>query len=114
VSDARVPMDPILGAFGVPATVTRPAPDDTPIETTGVWISPLTADAPGGGFELQRRERRYLLVLDRDTVPTVPRGTRVEAPERLDGTVRTWRVDSLERVDTDETRVWVIPVEDET
>ena len=28
-----------LAAHGVSATVTRPAPDDTPVSTTGIWYT---------------------------------------------------------------------------
>jgi hypothetical protein len=95
VSDLRVPLDSALEAFGVPATVTRPAPDDTPIVTTGFWVSPLEETRPYG-TDFQRRDPRRVFVLSRTTVPTLPRGTKVLAPEVLDGLVMTWRVDGLD------------------
>lgn len=110
MADARVPMDPIFSAFGVPVTVTRPAPDDDPIVTTGVWVSPIPDDVPVG-MEFQRRERRKVLALDRDAVPTVPRGTVIVAPERDSEDAQTWRVDSLEQEDADHHRVRVVQVE---
>lgn len=109
-ADLTVPCDPILEAFGVPATVTRPAPDDTPIETTGVWVPPLTVDSPSG-LQTKRREPLRIFALPRADVPTVPTGTVIEAPEVLDGPVRTWRVDGFDRYEFDLTRVLVVPAD---
>jgi hypothetical protein len=100
-------MDPILREFGVPVTVTRPAPDDDPIQTTGVWVLPITEDVPLG-TEFQRKERRRILALDRDEVPTVPRGTVIVAAERAGDDAQTWRVDGLEFADADHHRVRVV------
>jgi len=111
--DIRVPMDPALEAFGVPATVTRPAPDHEPIETSVIWVTPITDDVPGG-MEFQRKERRRVLVLDRNAVPTVPRGTVIVAAERLGEVERTWRVDGLELEDADHHRVRVVTAEGES
>lgn len=92
-------LDASFSVLGVPATVTRPAPDDTPIATTGIWQSPLEEDAPFG-TDLNRREPRRVLALRRDSVPTLPRGTRVLAPEKPGGANKAWSVDGLEqRVD---------------
>lgn len=113
MTDLRVPMDPIFSAFGVPAVVTRPAPDDDPIVTTAVWVMP-TADLLPMGQDFQRRERRYLVALRRDAVPTLPRGTTIDAAEASGLTARTWRVDSIESIDTEAIRAWVVPVELET
>jgi hypothetical protein len=107
-SDLRPMMGPIFDAFGVPATVTRPAPDDTPIETTGVWIEVAEMEVPLG-LAFQRKESQRLLTLMRAEVPTVPRGTTVLAPETLGGAVLRWRIDGLERADVDQHRVYVIP-----
>jgi hypothetical protein len=101
-------MDPILDAFGVPAVVIRPAPDDDPIDTIGVWVSPVT-DEPPSGLELRRKEPRRTLVLSRDAVPTVPRGTIVMAPERAGAEPQRWQVDGTERIEVDHVRVVVVP-----
>lgn len=98
--DARVPVDVLLDAFGVPATVTRPVPDDTPIETTVVWQTPLTGDAPSGQ-EFRRHEPGRILAVDRAVVPTLPKGTQIVAPLRLGDADVTWRVDATERTDED-------------
>ncbi len=107
-SDLRPLLGPIFDAFGVPATVTRPAPDEEPIETTVVWVSAATDDVPSGA-ELGRKEPRKALSIRRADVPTLPRKTTIEAPESLGGDVKRWRVDSIERDDVDEIRALVIP-----
>ncbi len=112
MADARVALDPILAAFGVPATVTRPAPDDTPIETTGIWITPLTLEVPTGG-EFQAAERQYVMALPRADVPTVPRGTIVDAPETLGQADARWRADGVERAEYDHHRVRLVPDPDD-
>jgi hypothetical protein len=96
VSDLRVPLEPLLSAFGVPATVTRPVPDDAPITTTGIWLQPLEETRPVGA-DFQRRDPRKVLALPRSAVPTLPRATLIDAPEELGGAVKTWRVDGFER-----------------
>lgn len=111
--DCRVSLDPIFAAFGVPVTVTRPAPDDTPIETVGVWIPSDTPDVPTGS-DARRREERKVLGLQREKVPTLPRGTQVLAPELKGGTVLRWRVDTVERVDADEYRAALVRDEQES
>lgn len=107
--DARVPVDVLLEAFGVPATVTRPVPDDTPIITTGIWdANGLTDDVPSGQA-LTRREERRVMALARSEVPTVPKGTQIVAPPTLGDADQTWRVDGMIRVDRDLQWVAVLP-----
>lgn len=101
-------MDPIFSAFGVPATVTRPAPDDTPIETTVIWSPPDTVESPGGAV-FQRADQRRVLTVRRDEVPTVPRGTQVVAAERDGDDIQHWRVDGPMRADADLIQVIVVP-----
>lgn len=105
--DLRPPISACFAAFGVAATVTRPPRDDAPITTTGVWITPLTPELPGG-MGLQRREIRRVLALRRDQVPTVPRGTIISAPEYAGQTPKTWRVDGYELEEADHHRVIVV------
>jgi len=92
-----------LNIWGVPATVTRPAPDNTPVETRGIWTSELDERRPFG-TDFQRREPRRVLVLPRAfaspdgtvaSLPTLPRGTSITALDCLGGTSRTWIVDGL-------------------
>lgn len=99
-----------LRAFGVSATVTRPAPDDTPIETTIIWLTPPTEDVPTGASH-QRRDAIQMLAIPRSAVPTVPRGTQVAVPGPLGGDVLTWRVDATDRVEADHVRVIVMPAD---
>lgn len=92
---------------GVPATVTRPFPDATAIETNAIWLTPTTDGF--GGSDLHRQEPRRILCLNRDEVPTVPRGTIVLAPEAFGGATLRWRVEGPDRIDADHTRVIVVP-----
>lgn len=97
-----------LSAHGVPATVTRPAPDDTPVVTTGIWITtPLDEQRPVG-VDFQRREPRRVMALPRSALASVPRHTIVVASETIGGANKTWRVDGLERTDADVFRVILV------
>lgn len=100
-------MDAIFSSLGVAAVVTRPEPNDTPIDASVIWVASTGLEPSAGEF--QRRERKYLMAIPRDTVPEVPRGTRIVAAEREGDVERTWIVDATERVEVDETRVWVVP-----
>lgn len=101
--------------FGVPATVTRPAPDTTPIATSVIWVSPGLsrpfAEAYPLDHRLQRRQAERMLVILLEDVLTVPKGTRVDAPERSGGPVRPWVVDDTEYIDADHVRAVVVPGE---
>jgi hypothetical protein len=91
-----------LAAHGVAATVTRPFPDNTPIETTGIWQRPLDETQPIG-TDFTRREPRRVLVLPRSVLSTLPRGTTIGAPELAGGPVLAWRVDGLDRANEPDT-----------
>lgn len=107
-NDFRPSMAVFLRAFGVDATVTRPAPDDDPITTVGIWVPPDTVELPGSEF--QRREQIRILAFDVDAVPTLPTGTLITAPERKDDAVKTWVVDGqapVNAIDADQRRVIV-------
>jgi hypothetical protein len=101
-----------FAAHGVPATVTRPLPDDTPISTRGIWVTPGLSrpftDPLPRDFALQRREPERVIALPRSEVPTLPTGTRVDAPEQLGGAVRAWRVDAIDYVDAAQYRAFVV------
>src|SRR4051812_26891579 len=96
-----------LATFGVPVTVTRPFPDDTAIETTGIWMTTQTEDVPTG-TDFQRREPRRVMALSRAAVPTLPRGTLISATENPGGTAETWRVDGIERLEADHVRALLV------
>lgn len=106
-------MPAFLRAFGVAATVTRPAPDDDPIETDAIWVPLPTANEPDVA-PWQRREELRCLAFDRDVVPTLPAGTLITAPERKGGAVKTWIVDAPgdnHAIDIDQLKVLVREVE---
>lgn len=88
-----------LAAHGVAATVTRPYPDDTPIQTRVIWVTEATEG--GGGGRQGRRELRRVLVLSAADVPTVPKNTVIVASGPDGSAAQTWRVDAIERVGWD-------------
>jgi hypothetical protein len=86
-------MAAALSAFGVPATVTRPAPNNTPLLTTGIWMSP-TAESEPFGTDFQKLGTRKVFAVPRSAaLSSVPRGTIVVAAEMLGAALKTWRVD---------------------
>lgn len=64
------------------------------------------------GVEFRRAEPRRIACLARSDVPAAPKGTRIDAPEVLNGPVLHWVVDTLQQaVYPDELRVLVKQVE---
>lgn len=108
MGDARVLMDPILAAFGLPATVTRPAPDHAPVSTTAVWVSPRLEEQLPAGQDMQRGEPRRVLCLPRSALSKVPKNTRIVAAEESGGPSKTWRVEGPDRVEHDHWRLLVV------
>lgn len=102
-------LDIQFDVLGVSATVTRPLPDDTPIETRGIWVGPGSAGSVPVEFDVRRNDRRRVIALKVSEVPTVPKGTRIVMAERSGGAVLTWRVDGTEYADADHRRVIVVP-----
>ncbi len=98
-------LDLNVTAHGVPATVTRPAPDDAPITTRVIWLTATTAET---GFELKRREQRRVLALKRSDVATLPQKTRIAAPLTATGTVQTWRIEVVDTIEADQWRAIVV------
>jgi len=97
-----------LQVRSTPATVTRPAPDDTPITTRIIWVVPGSEAGPSGA-DFGRTDRRRIVAIRRDEVPTVPTGTRINAAEPPDTTLRDWITDGpLTPMDADHVRVFVI------
>jgi hypothetical protein len=86
----------------VPATVARPAPDDAPIATRGIWVTSPLEESRAYGQDFQRRDPRRVFVMPKSAVPTLPRGTIVTAAEVEGGTSKTWRVDGLDALDVPE------------
>lgn len=111
MGDARAALGPMIEAFGLPAVVTRPAPDASPITTRGFWIRPLHDERLPTGAALQRQAPRQVLVLPRAAivadgttwpgVPSLPNGSLVSAAE-FDGAPATlWMVDGREQSEAD-------------
>ena len=103
-------LDINFEVHGLDVTVTRPAPDDAPIETRGIWLTVETEDVPGGPFT--RREGRRAMAFRKDEVPTAPTGTEILAPEAFGGDDVGWRVDGTAQIFVDHTRVIVIRATD--
>lgn len=99
-------LDAMFGAGAADATVTRPAPDDTPILTSVLWVTPTTDDAPLGA-EFHRREPHEVAAIRKADVPTMPRKTRIVAARYPGAAARTWLV---ERVVVDEPDLWRVLV----
>jgi hypothetical protein len=110
-SDLRPGLSAMLDSLGLEATVTRPAPDDSPIETTIIWVAPLPMEVPISG-EFQRQEPLRVLAIPLSDVPTVPSGTLIEAPEEQGLASRTWKSEGEARREYDHVRVVVVPVSD--
>ena len=108
--DLQVPFGLCQEAFGLPGVVTRPAPDDDPIETVVIWVPPDAQDVPRSS-DWQRRETNRILAISRADVPTVPKGTTVVAPEVLAGAECTWRVVDFGQQQPDHVRVHVVKVD---
>lgn len=95
--------------LSVPATVRRPEPDDTPIETEVIWLTDDVSAIPPGQ-EFNRRDRRRVLALKVADVPTVPYGTRITAALNTDGADdQGWIVDGIDRYEAEHVRVVVRP-----
>lgn len=109
--DIRAPLDPIFAALGVEATVTVPGGD--PVETTVIWLSPMTEEIPMG-LDVHKVESVKVMELRKDQVPTAPNDTRIEAPEVAGGEIKTWRVDATVQEDRECRRVVVMEVADES
>lgn len=93
-----------VSAHGLDVTVTPLG--QAAIATRGIWVLPQVEDHPVGS-DLQRREPRKVLALKRDIVGVPPRGSVILAPEVVGGAIKTWRVDGIERVEAELTRLIV-------
>ena len=99
-----------LAVHGFDVVVTRPAPEDTPIATRGMWLTSQTEAMPLS-TDFQRRDPIRVLALSRLAVPTVPRGTVILAPPKAGDDDQTWRVDGMAQEDPDKWHVTVLPDE---
>lgn len=94
MGDSRPEIASAMRAFGLPAVVTRPAPDNTPIQVTGFWTSPLV-ESDAFGQQRARVQPRKVFVIARAQINDVPRGTFIDAAEYQGGPIVTWQVDGL-------------------
>lgn len=99
-----------LAVHGLPAIVTRPAPNDAPIPTSVIWLTTDFVDMPQGG-EFTRSTPRRVMVLSRTDVPELPLETIVQAPERPGLDPTRWRVTDYAGLRADTHRVLVVPSE---
>lgn len=96
-----------FSVHGVDATVTRPSPNDTPIVTRAIWVTPDTPAEPSGA-DFTRSESVDRLSLPLVDVPSVPLKTVIVAAKRGESS-RTWLVDSHDHIGEGYTRVFVVP-----
>ncbi len=110
MTDTRVPLNPAIEAFGLPATITPPGVGQTPISTSGFWVSAMSEEAPVGS-EYRRRDPRRIFVLPLSSdVPEQDRGAILAAPEVDGGVTKTWQVVGLgQTVEPDCQRLIVTP-----
>jgi hypothetical protein len=100
-----------LEAHGVDITVTLPGA--RAVEARGIWITTATDDVPSGG-EFQRRVPARVIAISRAAVPSLPRGTVIVGPEKAgtDEVAKWWKVDGIDRVESDHTRVVVLEIDE--
>jgi hypothetical protein len=102
-------LDITFSNMGVPATVTRPAPDNTPVSTSGIWLEPEDETQPFGTDFQNRGARKVMAFARTAALANAPRGTVIAAAELAGGTVKNWRVDGYARsVTADEMRLILI------
>jgi hypothetical protein len=102
-----------VAVTGVAIAVTRPAPDDLLVATTGIWLGPLEETRPMGTDFQRTGARKAMAVPKTASLPNLPRGTLIVAPEEgfETGPLLNWRVDGyLAAVDPDLMRVVLIPM----
>jgi hypothetical protein len=92
---------------GVPATLTPP--NEAPVVTRVIWVTPAT-DLEPPGSEFGRREPIRILAIRRAALDRVPRGTVIVAPAVAGGADETWKVDGTDRIEADHQRVIVVPM----
>jgi hypothetical protein len=96
-----------FSTHGVPAQVTRPAPDDTVIATTVIWLTTGSEQLPNGaGFG--RVGPTHQMAIRLDEVPTVPIGTLIQAAPPTGGSALGWKVDGIDAVFADHVRAFVV------
>lgn len=98
-----------LAAHGVPATVTRPSPDDTPVTLVGIWITPIADEQLPAGRDYPRTEPRRIFAIPKTSLLSgCPRNSLIVAAE-TGAASRTWRVEGYEQAASDHWRVMLVP-----
>ena len=97
-----------LAAHGVPATVTRPSPDNAPVALTGIWLTPIAEEQLPAGRDYPRADPRRIFAIPKSALTGVPRQTFIDVAEPGQA-LRKWRVDGYERADADHWRVVLVP-----
>lgn len=95
-----------LAAHGVAATVRQPAPAAV-VETVAIWVSDPLNEPAGPGTDYERVNVRRVVALPRSVVPNIGRGAVIDAAEATGGPVVRWYVDEIDRVDSDNVRLFV-------
>lgn len=85
-----------FNVMGVAATITRPAPNNTPVVTTGIWLDEKREQEPFGTDFQKRGARKVFAVAVSAALPNAPRGTVVVAAELEGAAAKTWRVDGYD------------------
>lgn len=106
--DTRPDFGDAQSVMGVAGVIRRPEPDSTPIDSVVVWLTHQSLLTPDQGMRIGRREPSRTACISRVDVPTVPRGTILEAPEFEGADVRRWKVEALEAEEYDHVRARVI------
>ena len=103
--DLRPPLSLAMDAFSVPAVVTLKS--ENPVTTRGVWLSPEAVGFDVGD-EYQGRAPKRIMAIGKSDVPTIPRGTKIVAPEESGEATKTWEVQESARVQNDQHNIVLI------
>ena len=95
------------GAMPVSVPITHTVPAGSPVTGIGNWLDSRIFETPEGA-SFQRREGSRFMSVVIATFATSPHGTVVVAPEVVDGSDKTWRVEGSEPAAALGTRVLIL------
>lgn len=102
-----------LDVLGLDIVITRPAPDDIPIPTKGIWLQPLDESAPFGNSMARRSGGKVMFIGKTDEIQGLDQGTVIESAELEGGPVLTWVVAGyVDAVARDSIRVVLVQTAD--